>query len=45
MHLMFKYLRKCKSVSTSGQCPHVWFGVITTLVVTKNAPFSAGGTT
>ena len=29
---------------TSGQCPRVWLGVITTLVVTKNAPFSAGGT-
>ena len=30
---------------TSGQYPLVWFGVMTTLVVTKNAPFSAGGTT
>ena len=29
---------------TSGQWPRVWLGVITTLVVTKNAPFSAGGT-
>ena len=29
------------SVLTSGQVPLVWLGVITTLVVTKNAPFSA----
>ena len=32
-------------IFTSGQYPHVWFGVIITFVVTKNAPFSAGGIT
>ena len=35
----------CKSFpGSSGQTLLVWFGVITTLVMTKKAPFSAGGT-
>ena len=32
-------------VLSSGQMPCVWFGVMTTFVVTNTAPFSAGGTT
>ena len=40
-----KELWRCWWKFTSGHSPHVWFGVMTTLVVTKKAPFSAGGTT
>ena len=31
--------------TTSGHVASVWLGVITMLVITKKAPFSAGGTT
>ena len=37
--------KKRNTAVTSGQDDQVWLGVMMTLVVTKKAPFSAGGMT